>query len=95
MKTPKTAFFSCFTNSEKETHELAKHFSKHLKVQDVIFLQGTLGSGKSTMARSLIRSLADDPKKTVPSPTFTIVQTYEELNPPLWHYDLYRLESPD
>jgi hypothetical protein len=63
-----------------------------------ITLSGNLGMGKSILARSIIRHLCGDEKMDVPSPTYTIVQNYE-LAPhnhvPLYHYDLYRLESPE
>ncbi len=62
---------------------------------DVVFLKGTLGVGKSFFARSFIRALAKNPKLEVPSPTFTLVQIYEDLKIPVWHFDLYRLESSD
>ena len=56
-----------------------------------IALWGDLGSGKTTLARAILRALgvAED----VPSPTFTLVQSYD-TNPPVAHYDLYRLKSP-
>jgi len=60
---------------------------------DVIALYGDLGAGKSTLARALIQSLAG-PATEVPSPTFTLVQTYQSLRLPIWHFDLYRLEGP-
>lgn len=63
-----------------------------------VTLSGTLGMGKSVLARSIIRHLCGDDKMEVPSPTYTIVQNYELApynNVPLYHYDLYRLESPE
>lgn len=60
----------------------------------VILLQGGLGAGKSTLARSFIRSLAVAGRDfDVPSPTFTLVQTYDETRIPVAHADLYRLTS--
>ena len=65
--------------------------AKKLRAGDVVALSGPLGSGKTTLARSIIASLGHEGE--VPSPTFTIVETYE-LDPPLVHADFYRLESP-
>lgn len=61
---------------------------------DLIALEGNLGAGKTTIARGFIRALANNPKLEVPSPTFTLVQTYElgEMN--VAHMDFYRLEDP-
>lgn len=61
---------------------------------DVIALVGDLGAGKSTLARAIIRAIAADPALDVPSPTFTLVQSYD-LRVPVHHVDLYRLSSPD
>ncbi len=62
---------------------------------DVLLLEGPLGAGKSTLARAFIRALAEDPKLTVPSPTFTLVQSYETPKGEVWHFDLWRLDGPE
>jgi N-acetylmuramate 1-kinase len=79
---------------EEATRLLGDDLAAVLKPGDLVFLEGDLGAGKSTLARAIIRSLADDPEHEVPSPTFTIVQPYEARHPVL-HVDLYRLASPD
>jgi tRNA threonylcarbamoyladenosine biosynthesis protein TsaE len=62
-----------------------------LRPGDVVALSGPLGTGKTTLARAVIAALGHEGE--VPSPTFTIVETYD-LHPPLVHADFYRLESP-
>lgn len=65
-----------------------------LRQGDAIALEGGLGSGKTTLARGLIRALAGI-GVTVPSPTFTLVQTYPTAAFDIWHCDLYRLAGPE
>jgi len=59
---------------------------------DVVTLAGPLGVGKTALARGLIAALGHAGE--VPSPSFAIVQPYEDLDPPVWHVDLYRIEQP-
>jgi tRNA threonylcarbamoyladenosine biosynthesis protein TsaE len=59
---------------------------------DVITLAGPLGVGKTALARGFIAALGH--RGDVPSPSFAIVQPYEELDPPVWHVDLFRIEEP-
>jgi tRNA threonylcarbamoyladenosine biosynthesis protein TsaE len=59
---------------------------------DVITLAGPLGVGKTALARGFIAALGH--RGDVPSPSFSIVQPYEELDPPVWHVDLFRIEEP-
>jgi len=80
------------TNSESETSQLGTDIAMVLKPGDMIFLSGDLGSGKSVLARSIIRHLADDPELEVPSPTYTLCQVYE-TSPPVAHFDLYRISG--
>lgn len=66
-----------------------------LRPGDVVALHGDLGTGKTALCRAYIRAAVGDPAEEVPSPTFTLVQVYETPGWAVWHYDLYRLESPD
>jgi tRNA threonylcarbamoyl adenosine modification protein YjeE len=77
------------------TELFARQLSLWVRPGLVIALQGDLGAGKSTIARAFIRSVANDPALDVPSPTFSLVQTYDELRVPLVHADLYRLSGAD
>jgi tRNA threonylcarbamoyladenosine biosynthesis protein TsaE len=66
-----------------------------LRPGDVLALSGELGAGKTTLARGILRGLGLAGE--APSPTFTLVQTYEppETRLPVWHCDLYRLDDPE
>ena len=79
--------------NEAATAALGAALAHALRPGDVIALSGPLGSGKTALARSLLRALGE--KGDIPSPSFALVQPYDELDPPVWHADLYRLESPD
>lgn len=77
------------------TRRLADRLALALAPGDVVALVGDLGAGKTELARAIIRAFTADPEAEVPSPTFTLVQTYDSLETTLWHFDLYRLEAPD
>lgn len=83
-----------FIKSIADTQKVGNLLAITLMPQDVITLRGDLGAGKTELARSIITSLIGK-NETVPSPTFTIVQTYETSKGTLSHYDLYRLNSPE
>ena len=78
---------------EGATTALGAALAASLGVGEAILLQGPLGMGKSTLARGLIRAMTG-PDEDVPSPTFTLVQFYE-TDPPVAHFDLYRLTRPE
>jgi tRNA threonylcarbamoyl adenosine modification protein YjeE len=78
-----------------DTTRLGQDLALALRKGDLVTLSGDLGAGKSTLARGLIRTIADDNRYEVPSPTFTIVQSYPELRLPISHVDLFRLTSGD
>jgi tRNA threonylcarbamoyladenosine biosynthesis protein TsaE len=80
---------------EQATIALGAKLAARARPGDVLLLEGPLGAGKSTLARAFIRSLAGDPRLTVPSPTFTLVQAYETPRGEVWHFDLWRLDGPE
>ncbi|MFA5041528.1 MAG: tRNA (adenosine(37)-N6)-threonylcarbamoyltransferase complex ATPase subunit type 1 TsaE [Bdellovibrionales bacterium] len=73
------------------TQSLAKRIAPLLKKGDVVALTGELGTGKTEFARALLQTMGT--KGDVPSPTFTLVQTYEVSGLLVFHFDLYRLKS--
>ena len=81
------------SRSEKETAEIAARLAKQLKSGDIVALYGTLGAGKTAFCRGFIQSLL--PETEVPSPTFTLLQTYDTPSFPVYHFDMYRLKSPE
>ncbi len=85
------------SSSPIETEIVARQLSLFAKVGMVILLRGDLGSGKSTFARAYIKSLAlGETDFDVPSPSFSLIQTYNETRIPVAHVDLYRLgAAPD
>lgn len=86
--------FTIAIESEAATIRLAADIAMALEPGDLVTLSGDLGAGKTTFARALIRYLAGDESIAVPSPTFTLIQTYELPRFPLVHCDLYRLSGP-
>lgn len=83
------------SRSENETAETAATLAASLHPGDFLALHGDLGAGKTVFARSLIRTLTGNPMQEVPSPTFTLVQIYENGKAPLWHFDFYRIKDPE
>ena len=85
-----------FTSPEQSTR-FAQNLAPLLNPGDTILLRGGLGAGKTHFARGIIQArlaaigLAED----VPSPTFTLVQTYDIEETEIWHADLYRISGPD
>ena len=75
-------------NNINETRAWARDFAKTLATPCVVALHGDLGMGKSEIARTIIQTLRG-PDTVVPSPTFTIVQSYDGIS----HFDLYRVED--
>lgn len=81
---------------EAETEQLGRHLARWIIATGdgvTLFLQGDLGMGKTTFCRGLIRGLGHE--GAVKSPTYTLVEPYEHLVPPAYHFDLYRLGDPE
>lgn len=72
--------------------QFGQRIAVRLRPGDVIALSGGLGTGKTTLSRAILSALGHDGE--VPSPTFTIVETYDHLDPPVVHADFYRLQHP-
>lgn len=80
-------------DTDTATTEFAQRIAPLLRAGDTLLLSGSIGAGKSHFARGVIRTLFGETTE-VPSPTFTLVQTYGQ-DPEVWHADLYRLSSVD
>ena len=76
---------------EQATEALGAALAERLRPGDVITLSGPLGVGKTALARGLLAALGHAGE--VPSPSFAIVQPYDEVEPPVWHVDLFRIDS--
>jgi tRNA threonylcarbamoyl adenosine modification protein YjeE len=91
LTTSASASFSAVLPDEQATVRLMTDIASALQAGDMVTLSGDLGAGKTTFARALIRHLAGNESIEVPSPTFTLMQTYDLPQFPLLHADLYRL----
>ena len=86
---------------EAATAALGRSIAEQVTCGDVIALFGELGTGKTVFARAFINALpgpqgtGGNGAEEVPSPTFTLLQTYDRDPAPIWHFDLYRLERPE
>ncbi|RUO99799.1 tRNA (adenosine(37)-N6)-threonylcarbamoyltransferase complex ATPase subunit type 1 TsaE [Hyphomicrobium sp.] len=81
--------------TEDDVCRLAQEVAFLLQPGDTLALEGDLGAGKSTFARALIRAIAGNSELEIPSPTFTLVQSYETARFEIAHFDLYRLSDPN
>jgi tRNA threonylcarbamoyladenosine biosynthesis protein TsaE len=84
-----------FLPGEDDTARLGVGLAPRLGPGSTVLLAGPIGSGKTHLARALIRARMGKPREDVPSPSFTLVQTYPAEGVEIWHADLYRLNHPD
>ena len=77
---------------EEATRAFGAALAPLLRAGDIVLLDGPLGAGKTTLVRGLLGALGH--RGEVPSPSFAIVQPYDELPVPVWHVDLYRISDP-
>ncbi len=82
------------TNTAEETFEFAKDLAESAEPGDVYALIGDLGVGKTVFTKGFAKGLGIE-ETSVSSPTFTILQIYEEGRIPLYHFDVYRIEEPE
>lgn len=82
-----------FLPTEADTAAFGRRLARWARKGDVFALFGTLGMGKSVLARAFVQELTGAAE--VPSPTFTLVQSYEAPDFEIYHFDLYRLKSPE
>lgn len=82
-----------FIENEMATKAFGHQLGKHLKPGSVVALFGDLGTGKTTLTKAIGKSLGID--EIITSPTFTIIQEYREGKLPLYHFDVYRLQSEE
>ena len=88
-----TVMETVFLANQAETLALGARLAGILQPGDIVALTGDLGAGKTTLARGCI--MAKTGAQEVPSPTYTLVQTYDAKDMEIWHCDLYRLENPN
>lgn len=94
-ETPKAGTHVIALADEAATERLGRDLAAILKPGDIVALSGHLGAGKSLLARAILREIAGDPELEAPSPTFTLVQSYDTPRGAVLHADLYRVRSPD
>jgi len=81
------------TNSQEETENFGRQLGQDLQVPSLIFLEGSLGAGKTALTRGIVSGLGCDDPSVVHSPTFSLVNEYPCAIGTVYHIDLYRLET--
>lgn len=96
VSTPRESFAHVFASlDEAHLGRLGADLAFIARPGDLITLSGELGAGKTTLARAIILTLMGDEREEIPSPTFTLVQTYSTPRMGVAHFDLYRLGAPE
>ncbi|MGN6160061.1 MAG: tRNA (adenosine(37)-N6)-threonylcarbamoyltransferase complex ATPase subunit type 1 TsaE [Devosia sp.] len=83
-----------FLPDDAATAALGGRLAGELRPGDLVLLEGGLGAGKTALARAIVRTLLDDPRLDVPSPSFALVQPYDGNGHIVLHADLYRIRNP-
>lgn len=78
---------------EQDTYDLGKKLGESCKTGDIILLNGDLGVGKTVFTKGFGKGLGIE--EPISSPTFTIMQIYEQGRLPLYHFDVYRIADPE
>lgn len=78
---------------EQDTYELGKRLGEDCKPGDIVLLNGDLGAGKTVFTKGFGKGLGIE--EPISSPTFTIMQIYEQGRIPLYHFDVYRIADPE
>ena len=94
MNTAPRPDMTLYLPDETATERLGIWLAPRLQAGDCLLLEGPIGAGKSHLARAIIRARLGR-MEDVPSPSFTLVQSYEAADVEIWHADLYRLSHPD
>ena len=79
--------------SQQETEEIGKHLGRALQIPSIVLLEGSLGAGKTALTKGIVHGLGCKEASMVHSPTFSLVNVYDCPGGPIYHIDLYRLDS--
>ncbi|WP_235826780.1 tRNA (adenosine(37)-N6)-threonylcarbamoyltransferase complex ATPase subunit type 1 TsaE [Facilibium subflavum] len=82
-----------YANDDQKMIHLGEQLASQLHPGDIVYLQGDLGAGKTTLVKGILSGLGH--KASVKSPTYTLVESYELPDLQVYHFDLYRLSDPE